>query len=189
MSQVDTFDVNCLADDDPVLRDYMADEWRCFAEPPPPTPADNIDDNNDLDFTVFDEDDHRSPLLSPLGLPWSSPECSESELLAACIGEVDPASRALYTMECKIRETRLSRNSIYGQMRKHEAILRSDTYIRAHMDNGSMVCTTNVWGLLWHITRVKNPPALKVADNYKHYPTHQGYLRIPIRGPIGYKMV
>jgi hypothetical protein len=40
--------------------------------------------------------------LSPLGLPWSSREPSESELLTACIAEVNPASHALYAMEHRI---------------------------------------------------------------------------------------
>jgi hypothetical protein len=31
---------------------------------------------------------------------------------------------------------------------------------------------------------VRNPPVLKVADNHKHSPMHQGYLRIPIHGGI-----
>jgi hypothetical protein len=34
------------------------------------------------------------------------------------------------------------------------------------------------------LTRVRNPPVLKVADNHQHSPTHQGYLQIPIDGGI-----
>ena len=187
--QVETFDVTSLADDDPFLTTFMAE--RCYMEEPPPLREDDLDDNHDLDLPVFEDDldDYPSHMLSPLGLPWSSNECTESELLTACINEVDPASRALYAMEQRLRDTGLSRNSIYSELREKEAILRSTEFIRAHMDNGSMVCTTNVWGLLWHITTVRDPPALKVADNYKHYPTHQGYLRIPIRGGLGHKMV
>ena len=187
--QVDTFDVTSLADDDPFLATLLAE--RCYTEEPPPLREDDLDDNHNLDLPVFEDDldDYSSHMLSPLGLPWSSNECTESELLTACVNEVDPASRALYAMEQRLRDTGLSRNSIYSEMREKEAILRSTEYIRAHMDNGSMVCTTNVWGLLWHITTARDPPALKVADNYKHYPTHQGYLRIPIRGGLGYKMI
>jgi hypothetical protein len=122
--------------------------------------------------------------LSLLGLPWSLRESSESELLTACIAEVDLASRALYAMEHRIRETGLDRNTLYREARSKEAILRDVDRTCAHMDNGSMVCTTNVTLLLWYTTRVRNPPALKVADNHMNYPMHQWYLRIPIHGGI-----
>jgi hypothetical protein len=87
--------------------------------------------------------------LSPLGLPWSSREPSESELLTACIAEVNPASHALYAMEHCIWETGLDWNTLYREAHSKEVILRDVDHTNAHMDNGSMVCMTNVTRLLW----------------------------------------
>ncbi len=60
-------------------------------------PGKDTDDNYGLDFDDFDDDlissEQGWPLhLSPLGLPWLSWEPSESELLTACIAEVDLTS-------------------------------------------------------------------------------------------------
>jgi hypothetical protein len=74
--------------------------------------------------------------------------------------------------------------TLYRETDSKEAMLRHIDWVHAHMDNGSMVCTTNVVQLLWYTTHVCNPPSPKVADNHKHYPMHQGLLCIPIHGGI-----
>jgi hypothetical protein len=165
---IEIFDVTRLGEEDPLLTTFLSD--CCFVGRPPPFPGEDIDDNYGLDFDDFDDDlvssEQGQPLqLSLLGLPWSSRELSESELLMACIAEVDPASRALYAMEQHIRETGLDRNTLYREARSKGAILRDVDWTRAHMDNGSMVCTMNIARLLWYTTRVRHPP-LKVADNH-----------------------
>jgi hypothetical protein len=152
VAQVEIFDVTRLAEEDPLLTTFLLD--CCFADRPQLFPGKDIDDNYGLDFADFDDDlvsseQGRPWHLSLLGLPWSLREHSESELLTACIAEVDPASRALYAMEHRIQETGLDQNTLYREAGSKDAILRDVDRTRAHMDNGSMVCTTNVARLLW----------------------------------------
>lgn len=128
-------------------------------------------------------------VLSPLGLPWMSQDCSEQELLMACVASVDPASKALCAVDSKMRESGLLRNEFHRQMSEAEPLLDSKAPVRAHMDGGSMATTMHREDLVWHMTPVKNPPALRVADDYAHYPTHKGYLRVPVLGGYGYRMM
>ncbi len=169
VAQVEIFDVTRLAEEHPLLTTFLSD--RCFMDRPPPFPGKDIDDSYGLDFDNFDDDSVSSEQgqpshLSPLGLPWSSREPSESELLTACVAEIDPASRALYAIEQHIRETGLDQNTLFREACSKEAILRDVDRTHAHMDNGSMVCMTNVAQLLWYTTCVRNPPVLKVTDNH-----------------------
>lgn len=195
---VETFDFAAVVENDPTIATFLED--CCYEEPLPTAVEEELDDNHDLDIDCGDScgDSYSSELdelfssssnVSPAGLPWSSPEISEHDLLVACMNQVDPASRALYAMEMKMQDTGMCRNMIYRRMREKEAILRDTGAVRGHIDNGAMVSTTNDKTLLWHIRKVLRPPALKVADSYQHFPTHEGYLRLPTESVDGYHMV
>ena len=145
--------------------------------------SEELDDNNNLDFDFGSDCDDSVIGGVPEGLldvPWSSQDCSEQELLTACVDAVDPASRALNAFEVKRHQLKLSVCEMYRRIRQED--LANGTRIRAHVDGGSMATTTDDASLLWHFkafstsTRV---PALKVADDYSHYPTGAGYLRAP----------
>jgi hypothetical protein len=115
VAQVEIFDMTRLAEDDPLLTTFLLD--RCFMDRPPPFPGEDIDSTYGLDFDDFDNysvpsEQNWPSNFSPLGLPWTSQESSESKLLTACIAEVHPASCALYAMEHHIRETDLDQNAL-----------------------------------------------------------------------------
>jgi hypothetical protein len=114
---------------------------------------------------------------------------SDDALLAACIDSVDPIGPALYGVEYLMRQTGLCRSRLHAKLQSEEPLLRLDQGIHGHFDGGSMATTTDKLDLLWHVEQVSRPPALKVADDYAHYPTHRGYLRVPTSGDYGYEMV
>lgn len=96
--EVDTFDMAAVVMKEPHLSKFMEDH--CPEDPQPPPLAEELDDNHSLDFGsdasyCSELEDICSPDISPVGLPWSSTDVSEAELLATCVNEVDPASRAL----------------------------------------------------------------------------------------------
>ena len=64
--------------------------------------------------------------------------------------------------------------------------------VRAHMDGGAQVTTTDNLSLLWHYRLLPadyKPPALKVADNTAHYPIGYGYLKVPCLTGDGHKLI
>ncbi len=50
------------------------------------------------------------------------------------------------------------------------------TDVRAHIDGGSMVTTTNDPTLVWYARPAVKPPLLRVADKRPHRSTHEGYI-------------
>ena len=64
--------------------------------------------------------------------------------------------------------------------------------VRAHMDGGAQVTTTDNLSLLWHdrlLPADYKPPALKVADNTAHYPIGYGYLKVPCLTGDGHELI
>jgi hypothetical protein len=139
----------------------------------------------DGDFLV----DSASPFC-PVDLPWQKTECSELELLTACVERTNPGSHALHGMDVMVWQTKLNKSAIYKQLRNEEASLSPDAPPRAHANGGAMASTTDCLSLLWYLRNLQGtPPALTVADNRKHYPTAVGFLHVPTQDYDGYKMV
>jgi hypothetical protein len=100
--------------------------------------------------------------------------------LAQAIEHCSPVARALHSFDAKILSLHTSRSAHYLHLRQIDANIGSKTSICAHLDGGAMTSTTDLLRSLWHVTDVpRGSVVLAVADNRKHYPTKQGYLRVP----------
>jgi hypothetical protein len=100
--------------------------------------------------------------------------------LAQAIENTSPFARALHSFDAQILSLQTTRIAHYQHLRQVDAIIGSKTSICAHLDGGAMTSTTDLLKSLWHVTNVvRGSVVLAVADNRKHYPTKQGYLRVP----------
>jgi hypothetical protein len=100
--------------------------------------------------------------------------------LAQAIENTSTVARALHSLDSQILSLQTSRTSHYQHLRQVDAIIGSKTSICAHLDGGAMTSTTDLLRALWYATDiVRGSVVLAVADNRKHYPTKQGYLRVP----------
>ena len=159
----DHFDFATIADDDPVLNDFIC-ATGCAGMHSSPT-LNYIDDNPDvgynLDGTNYNSDDDvfnvheaswntNSPLLDS--------SLTDMELLMAFVDtNVDANSRALYSMDCKMAahhklDPNATRADLYCELAQEEQFLNAvhGEPTRGHWDGGSMATMTNHLDLLWH---------------------------------------
>ena len=201
---LDVFEVSMM-EEDPVFDEYFA--MSGFIDPASSAPLPEDDDNfgpslvrhlsadSDDDSVVaetvysdyddFDADDMEcdiSPGLTGI---------ADDDLLAFAMGTVDPAVRALYALDYTLAQTRTSRSQYYQELRDEESLLAKSAPLRAHLDGGAMVSTTDRASALWNLRELSPEarPTLRVADDHKHRPTHQGYLKVQVDNAKGYEFV
>lgn len=148
-------------------------------------------DSHDLDLHVGDVSNDAATLnitLTDVDTPWLNTNCSEMELLMACVNRVDPASRALYGAEEQMSVYKIDHMELHRHLSTEEALLWGDK--RGHANGGSMATTTHRKDLLWYYREFPSQgPTLKVADDHPHYAIGHGYLRVPDLSPLGFRQI
>ena len=181
-------DCETVAANEPTLDRFLEESG--YVDPSllaPPKEIIDRDDNHDLDLDLGD-DETLNVALTDVDTPWMNSECSEMELLTACVNQVDPASRALYGAEEQMRVYKIDRTELHRRLNAEEALLQGDE--RGHADGGSMATTTHRKDLIWYYKDFSTRgPTLKVADDHPHYAIGHGYLRVPDSSPLGYRQI
>jgi hypothetical protein len=181
---IDVIDFEQVAELDPVFAHFLAsnggvdpDSYNISSDgtvdPFLQPICEELDDNNNLNFSFGPNCNELSLVATmhpPIDLPWLLAECSEHELLTPCVEATDPASCALHAFGVNNHAMHLSVCKMYQRICEEQH--GSATPTHAHLDGGSMATTTDDLSLLWHFHPFAYKlgiPALKVADNHKHY--------------------
>jgi hypothetical protein len=158
-----------------------------FIDPSPPPLLPEDDDNYladvqaDLLAVSFQEDDPPSfGIDNDATFPTTQLLQDDATALADAIENCSPVARALHSFDAQILSLKTTRSAHYQHLRQVDAIIGSKSAIRAHLDGGAMTSTTDLLRSLWYVSDiVRGSVVLAVADNRKHYPSKQGYLRVP----------
>jgi hypothetical protein len=157
----------------------------------PPKDIADIDDNHDLDFDAGSACDESDDAFDDSPRPFNvkdliSSDLWDMELLTACVDSIDPASRALYNMTCKINNLCLDGSSVYAMLDADYAVqglrdgVSGTIAARAHVDGGLMASTTHDEQLLHHYTKYplswskSHNTRLAVANKFACCPVGEG---------------
>ncbi len=113
---IDLIDYDTVAWHEPILDRFLEESGHLDAALLcPPTEIVKPDDNCDLDLDAGSVKGDADSFCSPLRLSSlvEDPYLMDMELLNACVDNIDPASRALYNMQFKLKEMCVDCNPVY----------------------------------------------------------------------------
>ena len=189
-----TFPISAEAHDDLEDNNHLA----LHCDPPPSscetstTLTDCLTDDSSLS-SVDSHEHYNIRALSSSSLPCSAgpqvdllqdPDRAPSDTVPSLLSRVHDGARAYYALDQRLTSLGTSRSAFYREIRATESLLSPQTTMRAHLDGGAQVSTTDILQHLWHIrdlTTLERRVALRVADKTAHYPQKVGYLKVPTR--------